>query len=169
LPGRTREHDSLRCQKYWDCVDAWRQAIHTDELLAEECVVNANNVNAFYKYVVKRTTNHTGIGIVVDNNGLPITNGQIKANAFNTYFSSVIVADNNITPVMRDITLLSVLNSIVISETNVLQSIRSNTRGRRPSTPKQKILFALHASPSTNGRSPGRTLESARTPPLRPN
>jgi len=66
----------------------------------------------------------------MDKNGLPITNGQIKANAFNTYFSSVGVAENNIIPDTRDIALLSVLDSIVISETDVLQSVnrlRSNS------------------------------------------
>jgi len=89
-------HDSLRRQKYRDCVDEWRRAIRTDELLAEERVVNANNVGAFYKYVFKRTTNHSGIGVVMDKNGLPTTDSQITANAFNTYFSSVGVADNKI-------------------------------------------------------------------------
>jgi len=58
-------------QKYADCVEEWRSAAHTDELLAEERVVTANNVNAFYKYVFKRTINHSGIGIVTDKNGLP--------------------------------------------------------------------------------------------------
>ena len=38
----------------------------TDELLAEERVVNANNVGAFYKCVFKRTTNHSNIGVVMD-------------------------------------------------------------------------------------------------------
>jgi len=46
-------------------VDEWRRAAHTYELLAEEHVVTANNVGAFYKYVFKRTTNHSGIGIKV--------------------------------------------------------------------------------------------------------
>ena len=62
-------------------------------------------------------------------NGLPITNDLIKANAFNAYFSSVTVAGNNIIPATRDIAL-SVLDSIVISETDVLQSVnrlRSNS------------------------------------------
>jgi len=110
-------------------VDEWRRAAQTDELLAEERVVTANDVGAFYKYVFKRATNHSGIGIVTDKNGLPILNGQDKANAFNAHFSSVGVADNNIIPACSDIALHSVLDSIVISDTDVLQSVnrlRSN-------------------------------------------
>jgi len=66
-------------------VDEWKRAVHRYELLAEERVVPANNVGAFCKF--KRTTNHFGIRIFTDKNGLPILNGQVKVNAFNAYFS----------------------------------------------------------------------------------
>ena len=56
------------------------------EIRAEEYVVAANNLGAFYRFVYKRTTNHCGIGVVMDKSGSPITNDQDKANAFNTYF-----------------------------------------------------------------------------------
>ena len=53
----------VMCQNYKDCADGWKRAVRYDEMLAEERVVTANNVGAFYKYVYKRTTNHCGIGV----------------------------------------------------------------------------------------------------------
>ena len=113
----------VMCQKYKDCADEWKRAVRYDEMLAEERVVTANNVGAFYKYVYKRTTNHCGIGVVTDKNGLPITNDQAKANAFNDYFLSVGTADNNIMPSCQDVTLCSVLDNIDVSQTDVIRSI----------------------------------------------
>lgn len=113
---------SLR-QKYKDCAVEWRRAVRDGEIRAEECVVAANNLGAFYRFVYKRTTNHCGIGVVMDKSGSPITNDQDKANAFNTYFSSVGVPDNGVIPSCNDVRLCSVLDSIEINETDVLRSI----------------------------------------------
>ena len=110
---------------YKDCVDEWKRAVHHDELLAEERVITANNIGAFYNYVYRRTTNHCGIGVIMDKNGSPITNDQAKANAFNDYFSSVGIIDNDVIPHCSDVTLCSVLDrpSIEVTETDVMLSI----------------------------------------------
>ena len=101
-------HATLSCAtKYKDCADEWKRAVRYDEMFAEEHVVTANNVGAFYIYVYKRTTNHCGVGVVTDKIGLPITNDQAKANAFNDYFSSVGTADNadnDVMPCCHDVT-----------------------------------------------------------------
>ena len=41
----------------------------------------------------------------MDKSGSPITNDQDKANAFNTYFSSVGVPDNGVIPSCNDVRL----------------------------------------------------------------
>jgi len=71
--------------------------------------------------VYKRTTNYCGIGVILDKNGLPITNGQAKADVFNNCFSSVGVADNGIMPCCNPVTLHTVLHSIELH--TVLHSI----------------------------------------------
>ena len=70
-------------------------------MLVEERVIRfftANNSDAFHNYAYRSTTNHCGIGVVMDKNGSPITNDQAKVNAFNSYFSSVGVIDNDVMP-----------------------------------------------------------------------
>ena len=117
-------HDSLLRQMYRNCVDEWKRALRYDEMLAEDRVVTANNIGAFYNFVYRRTTNHCGIGVIMDKNGSPITDNQAKANAFNNYFSSVGVKDNGVMPRCSDVTLCSVLDSIEVTEADVIQSIK---------------------------------------------
>ena len=71
----------------------------------------------------KGTNNHCGIGVILDKNGLPITNDQVKAHVFNNYFSSVGVADNGIMPCCNPVTLHTVLHSIEIHAPDVIWSI----------------------------------------------
>ena len=109
--------------KYRDCTYEWRRLIRQSELLDEERAIKSNNLGAFYRFVCKRTTNRSGIGVIIDKNGLPITDSQQKANAFNLFFASVGVVDNNVVPHCENITLRSVLDSIIINETDVIRSI----------------------------------------------
>ena len=123
-------HDSLLRSKYRDCAYEWRQLVQQNVILTEERVVSANHLGAFYRYVYKRTANTSGIGVIMDSSGVAITNDCDKANAFNQFFSSVGVTDNNSMPCCNDVTLLSILDNIVISETEVIRSIsklRSNS------------------------------------------
>jgi len=82
------------------------------------------------------------IGVIIDKNGSPITDSQQKANAFNVFFASVGVIDNNVVPHCENITLCSVLDSIIINETDVIRSIdklRSNSSCGPDSLPP--VLF----------------------------
>jgi len=49
-------HDSLRRSTYKDCVDEWKHAVNHDIIRTEERVVAAQNTDALYNYVYKRTT-----------------------------------------------------------------------------------------------------------------
>ena len=108
-------------QKYKDCADEWRQAVCQNEILVEEHVVAANKFGAFYNYVYKRTTNHCGIGVVIDKSGSRITNNHEKANAFNNHFSSVGVVDNDV-PLCSDVPLCCILENDVIQSINKLKT-----------------------------------------------
>ena len=71
----------------------------------------------------KRTTNHCGICVVIDKSGLPITNENKKANAFNNHFASVGIVDNDVVPPCSDVPLCCILDNINISANDVIQSI----------------------------------------------
>jgi hypothetical protein len=87
--------------KYRDCTHQWRHLSCENEIYAEEQVITSNNLGAFYKHVNKRISHRASIGPLIDGNGTILSDDLEKANAFNTYFASVGVIDNNIIPPMK--------------------------------------------------------------------
>ena len=99
-----------------DCTDEWRHPVRQSETgIIEERVISSNNLGAFCRYVYKRTTNSTGIGVIVDKNGLSVTDNRDKANAFNQFFCSVGLVYNNCIPPCQDVVLQSTRDSVVIT------------------------------------------------------
>ena len=116
-------HDSsLRC-KYRNCTYIWRNLVRENEVITEKRIIEADNLGAFYRYVNKRITNRTNVGVIVDEHGSHVTDDLVKSNIFNRYFASVGIPDNGVIPQCNDVTLMSVLDSISISETDVMRSI----------------------------------------------
>ena len=97
--------------------------MHENEVLTKKHIIEANNLGTFYRYINKRITNRTRVGVIVDECGQPITDDLEKANIFNHYFASVCISDNDVTPECNDVALTSVLENVYINETDVLQSI----------------------------------------------
>jgi len=91
-------YDSSAHAKYHECVHQWRRLIQQYKASAEENVIKANDVGAFYRFVNMRVSNRSKITAVTDQKGVALTNDTDIANAFNDYFSSVGVQSNNITP-----------------------------------------------------------------------
>jgi len=46
-------------------------------------------IGAFYRYVNKRKTNRSNVGVIVNEHGIPVTDALEKTNSFNRYFASV--------------------------------------------------------------------------------
>ena len=67
--------------------------------------------------------NRSNIGPIINANGQILTDSTAKANVFNAYFSCVGIADNGNIPVCTSPVLHSVLDSIVVAESDVLWSI----------------------------------------------
>ena len=87
-------------------------------------VVNAVfSHTVFYRYVYEGRADHWGIDVVLVKSGLPITNNRYNAVAFNHFFSSVSTTNNNVISCFKDVTLNSMLHSILISEVDDEQSI----------------------------------------------
>ena len=62
--------------------------------MAEESVIQADNLGAFYKHVNQRVRHRDAIATLTDDDGLVVTSDVKKADMFNEYFASVGVADN---------------------------------------------------------------------------
>ena len=140
-------HDSLLRGKYRSCTHIWRNLVHENEVLTEKHIIEANNLGTFYRYINKRITNRTRVGVIVDECGYPVTDEYEKANIFNRYFASVCVADNDVTPQCNDIALTSVLENVCISDTDVLRSInklKSNTSSGPDALPPVLIKSLKH-------------------------
>jgi len=109
--------------KYRDSVYKFRNALSQSHTAVETRLISNNNLGAFYRYVNKRITNTTSIGLIVDQNGVILTGSTLKANTFNCYFVSVGMADNNIVPDCTNVTLVSILDDVDVSATDVMSSI----------------------------------------------
>jgi hypothetical protein len=74
-------------------------------------------------HVNKRISYRASIGPLIDGNGTILLDDLGKANAFNTYFASVSIIDNNITPPSETATPQKLLNDIPIDTFDVLHAI----------------------------------------------
>ena len=67
------------------CVYGWRKLIADSHTIFEENLITVNNTGAFYRYVNRRITNHSSVGVIVDHNGTHLSDNALKANAFNIF------------------------------------------------------------------------------------
>ena len=58
----------------------------------------ANNLGAFYKFVNKKLSNHSGIAPLKSVDGSLVTDDGDRANLLNSYFESVFTHDDGSTP-----------------------------------------------------------------------
>ena len=55
--------------KYRECAHEWRRLVAQQEISAEEKIISANNLGAFYNFVNKRISNRNFITVINDPNG----------------------------------------------------------------------------------------------------
>jgi len=135
-------HDSLSRSKYRECIFEWRKLIRQDEMRAEQQIVDSCDLGAFYRHVniikqkftiisyncsiarsVSNTANRSGNGAIVADDGKLLLDDADKANAFNHYFSSIGVVDNNVAPHCESLSIPECLDSIEISDDDVMSAI----------------------------------------------
>lgn len=117
-----RPWDSLLRQKYRDCVYRHRRALSHYHASVEERLISNNNLGAFYRYVNRRISGRTGVGVIV-NNGFALTDDVQKADAFNHYFASVGIVDDGLHPNCVDVPLRSILDHVTVAQSEVMSSI----------------------------------------------
>ena len=117
---KSHPYDSHIRAKYRACISEWRDNTQRQELQAEERLIESNNLGAFFRHVNKRVTHRSSVSVIITDNGDVLADDKEKADAFNKYYASVGVVDNNITRVMEHNV---VLDSLDINEADVLFAI----------------------------------------------
>ena len=56
----------LICVVNRESVHLWRELLRANEIVHEQCIVEANNLGAFYHFVNTRISNRSTVGAVVD-------------------------------------------------------------------------------------------------------
>jgi hypothetical protein len=95
---KNNSDNSNLVENYKRLSNKYRDALCAHELDCERKVTEAGNLGTFYKFVNKKLTHPSGIGVLYDTNNKPIINDQHKAELLNSYFESVYVDDDGITP-----------------------------------------------------------------------
>ena len=85
-------------ERYKQLTVDFRGAVRTYEMEEENKVINSNSIGTFYKYVNRRMSHPTGIGVLYDNN-TPVVEDDKKADLLNSYFESVYVDDDGRLPI----------------------------------------------------------------------
>jgi len=68
-----RPYDTVLREKYRTCVYSWRQLLVSSQTRVEENLISADNVGAFYRYVNRRITSNSSVGVIVDHSGAVCT------------------------------------------------------------------------------------------------
>jgi len=92
---RSKPHDLAARARYRGCCSRWRQQLRQYDIQAENKIIAANNLGAFYKYVNTRISYRAGIGALSDSAGSIVVDNEQKANIFNEYFASVGTVDTS--------------------------------------------------------------------------
>ena len=95
---KNNSDNSNLVENYKRLSNKYRAALCAHELDCERKVTEAGNLGTFYKFVNKKLTHPSGIGVLYDTNNKPIINDQHKAELLNSYSESVYVDDDGITP-----------------------------------------------------------------------
>jgi len=87
-------------------------------------LIDSNYLGVFNRHVNMRVTHRSSVSVIFTDSGDVLSDDKDKADAFNKYYASVGVADNNILPHITRVSELNVvIDSIDINETDILFAI----------------------------------------------
>ena len=112
---------------------AGRKAICDHYSGLERRIIDSNNLGQFYRYVNRKLSSKTGIGIIKDSSGKFVSDPVGQGDAFNKFFADSFVTDNNSIPPFPSRTPPDVgLANIKFSERDVymkLKNLKTNSAG----------------------------------------
>ena len=115
----------------------------------EEKLLKANNLGAFYRFVNKKLSNHSGIAPLKSVDGSLVTDDDDRANLLNSYFESVFTHDDGSTPSfpsrLPDNTHVSDINTSLQTIHRILKKLKTNSAAGPDGLPP---IFYHHTAPS---------------------
>jgi len=90
--------------------------IRENEIKHEQRIIDANDLDAFYRFVNKRISNRSCVGAIAMDDDTILTDNRNRVNGFNTYFLSNSVPDNGFIPCCRPVSLPAILDSVTFNE-----------------------------------------------------
>ena len=102
-----------------------RLLVRNYEIRKENDVIKSNNLGKFYRFVNGRLANKCGIGILKDENGIPVTDAVKRAELLNNYFCSVCTQDDGTAPEFKcnKLTAGTSIDNVTFSETSIKRAI----------------------------------------------
>jgi hypothetical protein len=116
-------NNTLTRRKYRQCTFEWRQFVRKRDRDKEEYIIASNDLGSFYKYINGRIGNRSSIGAIRNADQI-IDSDNEKANLFNSYFSSVGIADNGKLPFIARNHSEKEMEDITITEMDTYMSIK---------------------------------------------
>jgi len=121
---KSHAHDPLIGTKYRACVLKWKEYCLSQEFQTEERFIDSKNSGSFFRHVNKRVKQRSSVSVIITDSGDVLSDDKGKADAFNKYYASVGVADNDILPHITRVSERNVvLDSIDINETDICFAI----------------------------------------------
>ena len=90
--------------------------LRENEIKHEQRIIDANDLDAFYRFVNKRISNRSCVGAIAMDDDTILTDNRNRVNGFNTYFLSDSVPDNGFIPCCRPVSLPAILDSVTFNE-----------------------------------------------------
>ena len=119
--------------RYKLAATACRKAICDHYSGLERRIIDSNNLGQFNRYVNRKLSSKTGIGIIKDSSGKFVSDPGGQGDAFNKFFADSFVTDNNSIPPFPSRTPPDVgLANITFSERDVylkLKNLKTNSAG----------------------------------------
>jgi len=117
--------DALR-EKYRVISETCKQAIYSYVKSKEEHLIDNGNLGSFYRYINKKLSSKTGVGVLKDASGNLLQDDADKAARLNDYFSSVFTDDNEVMPdINRRVPETTELNDVNFSQDAVYKQLRN--------------------------------------------
>jgi len=122
---RTQPNNTHLKSRYRQTQVECRRLLCKYELEHEQRIIDSGSHSNFYRYVNTKLSCSSGVGCLLDRNGLPITHDISKANLLNEYFASVCTNDDgNLPPFSRQVPSSASLDNIHFDTATVLKVIR---------------------------------------------
>ena len=123
----------LNKTKYMQIAKECRQAIYNHILAREQDLIKANNLGGFYKYVNRKLSTKSGVGVLKDKLGNNVHDRAGQAGLLNEYFASNFTNDDGSLPTFAsrvpDHVSLCYIPFDVESVSNALNKLRQNAAG----------------------------------------